>query len=128
MRSLRLQAMVLPSYRWEQAAQCRPSIATVVTYLRSHNPYSHTTFTVSGNLIRIPKWGNILLETGEGTWGQLARYFGTSPGSDENVWNILRDTKCIFVSHAHGDHHMGLAKILAMRKKASLSTLPKHLY
>jgi ribonuclease Z len=67
----------------------------------------------------IPRWGNILLEAGEGSWGQLARYFGTSLDSDESVWKVLRDIKCIFVSHVHGDHHIGLAKILVMRKKAS---------
>lgn len=29
----------------------------------------------------------------------------------------MRDLKCVFVSHIHGDHHIGLAKILAMRKR-----------
>ena len=87
-------------------------------------PHSYLNFViVSGNLIMIPRWGNILLEAGEGTWGQLARYFGTSSDSEASAWNILRDVKCIFVSHAHGDHHIGLAKILAMRKKASYCIL-----
>ncbi|KAJ6474674.1 hypothetical protein C8R47DRAFT_986730 [Mycena vitilis] len=66
---------------------------------------------VSSTLIRIPTRGSILLDAGEGTWGQLARHFG--PG----VGDVLRDLRCIFVSHIHGDHHMGVAKILARRRQ-----------
>jgi ribonuclease Z len=72
---------------------------------------------VSGHFVQIPDWGNLLLDAGEGTWGQMARYFGTDPAQPSNVWQALRDMKCIFISHAHADHHAGLAKILAMRKK-----------
>lgn len=72
---------------------------------------------MSGYLIRIPKHGSILLEAGEGTWGQMCRFFGTDPKKPKNVWEVLRDVKVIFVSHAHGDHHFGLSKILSMRKK-----------
>jgi ribonuclease Z len=73
--------------------------------------------TVSGHLVRIPDWGNLLLDAGEGTWGQMARYFGTDPARHSNVWQALRELKCIFISHAHADHHAGLAKVLAMRKQ-----------
>ena len=72
---------------------------------------------VSGHFVQIPDWGNLLLDAGEGTWGQLARYFGTDLARPSNVWQALRDLKCIFISHAHADHHAGLAKILAMRKQ-----------
>ncbi|KAJ7102976.1 hypothetical protein C8R43DRAFT_230388 [Mycena crocata] len=66
---------------------------------------------VSSTLIRIPSRGSILLDAGEGTWGQLARHFGP------DVDNVLRDLRCIFVSHIHGDHHTGVAKILAKRRQ-----------
>jgi len=75
--------------------------------------------TVSGQLIQIPDWGDLLLDAGEGTWGQMARYFGTDPARPSNVWQALRRLKCIFISHAHADHHVGVAKILAMRKKVT---------
>jgi ribonuclease Z len=75
-------------------------------------------FSVSSTLIRIPGYGNILLDAGEGTWGQLARQFGSeSREGEENVYDILRNTRCIYVSHIHADHHMGVAKILAERRK-----------
>ncbi|KAF9220720.1 hypothetical protein BS17DRAFT_797508 [Gyrodon lividus] len=72
---------------------------------------------VSATLIRIPNYGYILLDAGEGTWGQLARNFGEDPSLPSDVWQVLRELKCIFISHMHGDHHIGLAKILAMRQR-----------
>ncbi|KAG2141301.1 hypothetical protein DEU56DRAFT_275902 [Suillus clintonianus] len=66
---------------------------------------------VSGTLLHIPGAGYLLLDAGEGTWGQLSRNYGAG------VWAVLRSLKCIFISHIHGDHHIGLAKILAMRQQ-----------
>ncbi|KAH9479322.1 tRNAse Z TRZ4, mitochondrial [Psilocybe cubensis] len=70
---------------------------------------------VLSTLITVPKYGNILLDAGEGTWGQMVRNFGLED-STYNVWQALRDLKCIFISHMHADHHIGLANILAKRK------------
>jgi len=75
-------------------------------------------FAVLSTLIRIPGWGNMLLDTGEGTWGQLVRFYGLDDSS-YNAWQALRDLKCIFVSHLHGDHHIGLAHLLAKRRTVS---------
>lgn len=77
---------------------------------------------MSATLIRIPNYGSVLLDCGEGTWGQLARQFGEPIVSEEGqvsggVVDLLRDLKCIFISHVHGDHHMGFAKVLARRHK-----------
>ena len=85
-------------------------------------------WTVSSHLVRIPDWGNLLLDAGEGTWGQMARYFGTDRARHSNVWQALRELKCVFVSHAHADHHAGLAKILAMRKQVLCYFVEKHRY
>ncbi|KZT10496.1 uncharacterized protein LAESUDRAFT_810112 [Laetiporus sulphureus 93-53] len=72
---------------------------------------------VSSTLIRIPNWGNILLDAGEGTWGQLTRMFGDDiDNHTTGAWDVLRNLKFIFLSHMHGDHHVGTAKLLAMRK------------
>lgn len=82
----------------------------------------HTT-SVTSNFIHIPSHGNIILDCGEGTWGQLARHFGTDVSSKDNVFEMLRNLRCIFISHIHGDHHIGLSKILAMRQKVSYDLL-----
>jgi len=86
-------------------------------------------FPVSSTLISIPGWGNVLLDAGEGTWGQLVRQYGLGQGptgsinteraTSSDVWQVLRDLKCIFISHMHADHHIGLANILAKRKLVS---------
>lgn len=65
----------------------------------------------------IPGYGNILLDAGEGTWGQLSRQFGVDPTAPGNVWEVLRNMKCIFLSHIHGDHHMGVAQVLVKRRQ-----------
>ncbi|KAH9053195.1 hypothetical protein EDB87DRAFT_1815754 [Lactarius vividus] len=109
----------------------------VVIPLGTNSATSSRYRNVSGNFIQIPDWGNLLLDAGEGTWGQMARYFGTDPARPSNVWQALRELKCIFISHAHADHHVGLAKILAMRKQLDppppgplylISILTVHLY
>ncbi|UPK89326.1 hypothetical protein LCI18_000261 [Fusarium solani-melongenae] len=62
---------------------------------------------VSATLIRVPGIGNYLLDCGEGTLGQIRRLFG-----DEETGNILRDMKCIVISHLHADHHLGVPSFI----------------
>lgn len=70
---------------------------------------------VSSTLLHLPDdQGYILLDVGEGTYGQLCRRFGSE------VDEVIRKIKLIFLSHTHGDHHMGTAKLLAERKKLSI--------
>lgn len=67
--------------------------------------------------------GYILLDAGESTYFQLARYFG--PG--ERGWHgvgietVLRQLRMIFISHIHGDHHMGVARLLLARRQLAPS-------
>jgi ribonuclease Z len=63
---------------------------------------------VSATLLRVPGWGNYLLDCGENTLGQLRRSFGYA-GADA----ILRDLRAIYISHAHADHHLGTISIIA---------------
>lgn len=79
--------------------------------------------SVSGTLVQIPGHGNIILDCGEGSWGQLTRIFGDEEDHSSGVWQVLRDLNCIFLSHVHGDHHIGLAKILAMRQQVKFNVM-----
>jgi ribonuclease Z len=54
--------------------------------------------------------GNIMLDTGEGSLAQMIRRFGAS-----EVEKKLRETKVIWISHIHADHHVGLPHILTAR-------------
>lgn len=62
---------------------------------------------VSATLLRIPGAGSILFDCGEATLGQLSRLYGL-----ERLPEILRDIKCIYISHLHADHHLGTAGVL----------------
>ncbi|XP_078348561.1 zinc phosphodiesterase ELAC protein 2-like [Oculina patagonica] len=64
---------------------------------------------VSSTLINMSEKGSILLDCGEGTYGQLYRHYG------KYVDRVLFQLKCVFISHIHADHHLGLIRILEKR-------------
>ena len=43
---------------------------------------------------------SILLDCGEGTYGQLYRHYGNS------IDSVMRSLACVFISHIHADHHL----------------------
>lgn len=55
----------------------------------------------------------MLLDCGEGTYGQLVRFFGQEK-ADETLANI----NAVYISHLHADHHIGLVGLLQGRKQA----------
>lgn len=55
----------------------------------------------------------ILLDAGEGTYGQMTRSF-----PEEELLDILAGLECIFISHMHADHHLGVVRILIERERA----------
>lgn len=54
----------------------------------------------------------VLLDCGEGSYGQMLRCFGP-----ETSATLLRQLRIIYVSHLHADHHLGLVQILNARRK-----------
>ncbi|XP_037333350.2 zinc phosphodiesterase ELAC protein 2 isoform X2 [Pungitius pungitius] len=73
---------------------------------------------VSGTLVNISPSQSLLLDCGEGTFGQLCRHYGDAV--DEALCKI----SCVFISHQHADHHTGLLMLLYQRERA-LRTLGK---
>ncbi|XP_078257062.1 zinc phosphodiesterase ELAC protein 2 isoform X2 [Rhinoraja longicauda] len=67
---------------------------------------------VSSIILNIDSTRSILLDCGEGTFGQLCRHYGN------DVDRVLCNLSAIFVSHMHADHHTGLINILLERGKA----------
>lgn len=53
------------------------------------------------------KTHNILMDCGEGSYQQIFLHFGLNKTKE-----IISDLSCIFITHKHGDHMLGLPKIL----------------
>lgn len=66
----------------------------------------------ASNLVHIDNDSCILLDCGEGTLGQLIRFYGA-----ERTDEVLKKLRCIYISHLHVDHHIGLFNILNHRRK-----------
>eukprot|EP00941_MAST-03F_sp_MAST-3F-sp1_P004424 g4424.t1 len=64
----------------------------------------------SSSTISSPLSRGILLDCGEGTYGQLLRMYG-----HDEVNSILSQLKCIYISHMHADHNLGVVRILMER-------------
>ncbi|XP_069572198.1 zinc phosphodiesterase ELAC protein 2 [Brachyistius frenatus] len=73
---------------------------------------------VSSTLVNISPTQSLLLDCGEGTFGQLCRHYG------DGVDDALAKISTVFVSHLHADHHTGLLNLLYQRERA-LATLGK---
>lgn len=65
---------------------------------------------VSGLMLDMFGRGGVLLDCGEGTWGQMVRHFGLGRAK-----RVLCEMKVIFISHMHADHHLGLLTLLHER-------------
>ncbi|XP_036147480.1 ribonuclease Z, mitochondrial isoform X2 [Monomorium pharaonis] len=66
----------------------------------------------SSILMRIDQSHSMLLDCGEGTFGQIVKNYGKS-----ETPNIIKTIKAVYVSHMHADHHMGLIGLLKERRK-----------
>uniref|UniRef100_A0A670JU13 Zinc phosphodiesterase ELAC protein 2 n=1 Tax=Podarcis muralis TaxID=64176 RepID=A0A670JU13_PODMU len=70
---------------------------------------------VSSTLINLSPTQSLLLDCGEGTFGQLCRHYG------DEIDRILCNIAAVFVSHIHADHHTGLLNILLQRHRAFMT-------
>ncbi|RUS30018.1 hypothetical protein BC938DRAFT_479946 [Jimgerdemannia flammicorona] len=85
----------------------RPGDDVVITTLGTGSAIPSKYRNVSATLLEIPDHGNVLLDAGEGTFGQMLRLMGV-----EGVEACLLDLRLLFVSHLHADHHLGAVKVL----------------
>ncbi|KAI8109722.1 hypothetical protein M9434_001001 [Picochlorum sp. BPE23] len=75
----------------------------------------------SGILVDVPGMvgeAYVLLDCGEGTFGQMVRLYGFQGARDR-----ISKLKLIWISHRHADHMSGLAELLSMRPKDSEEVL-----
>lgn len=99
--------------------RCRANMALPSTNHESEAEYPRVVFLGTGSavarrlrntsaiLLEIDEANAILLDCGEGTYGQLRRFFGRKLE--------MRRIKGVYVSHPHADHHLGLVDVLRHR-------------
>ena len=71
---------------------------------------------VSGLFLDQKTRGGLIVDCGEGSFGQLCRLYGA-----ETARAKVRDLRCAWISHIHADHHVGLPTILIERRRAMLA-------
>jgi hypothetical protein len=76
---------------------------------------------VSGALVQVLRGarGSLLLDAGEGTAGQLFNRFGAA-----GARAAIAELRCVWVSHMHADHHIGLLRILSQRARVAPGAAP----
>ncbi|KAF2124660.1 hypothetical protein P153DRAFT_360857 [Dothidotthia symphoricarpi CBS 119687] len=89
---------------WRQLV-ARPD--TEVTTLGTGSALPSKYRNVSATLVRVPGVGNYLFDCGENTLGQLQRMF-----QPEELVQIIKDLRMIWISHLHADHHLGTASVI----------------
>lgn len=84
-----------------------------VLFLGTGSCIPNKTRNTSSILMHTSEDDCILLDCGEGTYGQLVRFYGP-----EAVDAVLGKLRAVFISHLHADHHIGLVGLLKGRKRA----------
>ncbi|XP_050513162.1 ribonuclease Z, mitochondrial isoform X2 [Diabrotica virgifera virgifera] len=84
-----------------------------IIFLGTGSCIPNKTRNTSGILLALNENQNIIMDCGEGTYGQLIRFFGPELSSQ-----VLANIDAIYVSHLHADHHIGLIGLLQGRKRA----------
>lgn len=93
-----------------------------VTFLGTASSAPSQYRSLSAILVHLPSApGFMFLDCGEGTLRQLYKCYG-----EEVADYILSNLKCVFVSHIHGDHHLGLIRIIQRRHKLLRLRQQKH--
>uniref|UniRef100_A0A8D2AUM7 Zinc phosphodiesterase ELAC protein 2 n=1 Tax=Sciurus vulgaris TaxID=55149 RepID=A0A8D2AUM7_SCIVU len=120
------EALELPSFQ-ESVQEYRRSMQNSPAPAEKKSQYPEIIFlgtgsaipmkirNVSSTLVNLSPDKSLLLDCGEGTFGQLCRHYG------DQVDRVLGTLAAVFVSHLHADHHTGLLNILLQRERALVS-------
>uniref|UniRef100_A0A8C5QS61 Zinc phosphodiesterase ELAC protein 2 n=1 Tax=Leptobrachium leishanense TaxID=445787 RepID=A0A8C5QS61_9ANUR len=87
-----------------------------IVFLGTGSAVPMKTRNVSSTLVNVSPSQSLLLDCGEGTFGQLHRHYGDA------IEDVLSRISAVFISHIHADHHTGLLNILLQRQRAGMST------
>ncbi|NP_001349911.1 zinc phosphodiesterase ELAC protein 2 isoform 2 [Mus musculus] len=117
------EALELPSFQ-ESVEEYRKNVQENPAPAEKRSQYPEIVFlgtgsaipmkirNVSSTLVNLSPDKSVLLDCGEGTFGQLCRHYG------QQIDRVLCSLTAVFVSHLHADHHTGLLNILLQREHA----------
>ena len=84
-----------------------------VTFFGTGSCIPNKTRNTSAILVELEPERFMLLDCGEGTYGQICRFYGP-----ERAREVLCRLEIVYISHLHADHHIGLIGLLLGREKA----------
>lgn len=84
-----------------------------ITFLGTGSCIPNKTRNTSSILLELSNDKTLLMDCGEGTYGQLVRLLGA-----RECEVLLRKLVAVYVSHLHADHHIGFIRLLLARRKA----------
>ncbi|OHT01120.1 zinc phosphodiesterase [Tritrichomonas foetus] len=85
-----------------------------LTFLGTSSGFQTAYRSVSGILLHLNNNGFVILDCGNGFYQQLRRKYGPT-----NALFVLQHLKCIWISHRHSDHVLGIIDILDERCRIS---------
>ncbi|XP_055317663.1 ribonuclease Z, mitochondrial-like [Sitodiplosis mosellana] len=89
----------------------RANIFPKIVFLGTGSSFPGVTKTVTAILVHTAPDSSILLDCGEGTVGQICRFYGS------RTEDVIRNIKALHITHMHGDHHMGVMDLIRTRQK-----------
>ncbi|KAK0781523.1 hypothetical protein LTR75_014669, partial [Friedmanniomyces endolithicus] len=101
-----IQASHKETQRWVSTLPPDAGRAEIVT-LGTGSALPSKYRNVSATLLRVPGWGSMLFDAGENTLGQLKRVF-----PPDELKEVLRELRMIWISHMHADHHLGTVGVI----------------
>lgn len=105
-----------PSRRGSPAQTSLPDSITL-TFLGTGSAVPSKYRGSSAILMKVCGEAKLLMDCGEGTLGQLTRAARGDPAGPHSVAGMLRSLSCIWISHMHADHRIGLPSLLSARAK-----------
>ncbi|CAH0751050.1 unnamed protein product, partial [Diatraea saccharalis] len=90
-----------------------------VVFLGTGSCIPSKTRNTSAIVLHVDDNRSILMDCGEGTFGQLVRFYGP-----KRVSAFLRTLKAVYISHLHADHHIGLISVIQARRQAFAEVNP----
>lgn len=70
-----------------------------------------TTYRGASAIYVLHKGHGILMDTAEGSYGQIWDHFGNKSIVDD----VVLRTRAVFITHIHGDHQLGILKFMNER-------------